>query len=113
DVRRAKEIARSLGLDVFGSSYAHVHRSIGEVWTEFDRRIDTETDLYDALRFGEPRRVYRRDGPGHTLCRSIEVSHLAWENSYQKLDRVLLSGLEPTHPHHIAYDGHFEDVAVY
>jgi len=38
---------------------------------------------------------------------------LFYENAWRKTDRVLLSGTEPTHPRHIAYDGRFDDVAVY
>ncbi|MFB6114539.1 MAG: PHP domain-containing protein [Halodesulfurarchaeum sp.] len=113
NTRVATGLARRYDLDPFGSSYAHHHGSVGEVWTEFDADIETETDLYDALRNGVDRRVFHRSGPRHSARRAVELGDLVWENTYEKLDRVLLSGLEPTHPHHIAYDGRFEDVAVY
>jgi hypothetical protein len=38
---------------------------------------------------------------------------LGYENSWEKVDRLFLSGTEPTHPGHIAYGGRFDDVAVY
>ncbi|MFB6153015.1 MAG: PHP-associated domain-containing protein [Halodesulfurarchaeum sp.] len=113
DNERAEQIARAGEFDMFGSSYAHRLPTVGEVWTEFDRPIETEADLIDALKGGVSRRVLRRSGPTHHLRRAAEFAHLGWENSWQKVDRVLLSGIEPTHPHHIAYDGRFDDVSVY
>ncbi|WP_396613255.1 PHP-associated domain-containing protein [Haloferax sp. S1W] len=111
--RRGREIAREVGLPGFASSYAHVRGSIGEAWTEFDRAIDSAADLVDALREGAERRVIRRSGISHTIRGAIEFAHLGYENSWGKLDRLLLSGMEPTHPRHIAYDGRFDDVSVY
>jgi hypothetical protein len=57
--------------------------------------------------------VYHRTGAEHRLRRFAEISHLFYENSWGKIDRIFLSGTEPTHPDHIAYDGRFDDVAVY
>jgi hypothetical protein len=57
--------------------------------------------------------VFHRDGPAHTLRRHVEFAHLGYENSWKKLDRLFLSGTEPTHPSNVAYDGRFDDVAVY
>jgi hypothetical protein len=57
--------------------------------------------------------VFRRRGRSHALRCRAEFAHLAWENTWEKFERVLLSGMEPTHPRHIAYDGAFDDVAEY
>ena len=66
-----------------------------------------------ALRSGASRRVCRRDGVDHQLRCAAEFGHLFYENSWKKIDRLFLSGTEPTHPTHIAYDGGFADVSVY
>ncbi|KAB1197053.1 MULTISPECIES: PHP-associated domain-containing protein [Haloferax] len=111
--RRGREIAREADMPGFGSSYAHLRGTIGEAWTEFDRDIDSEAALVEALREGAGRRVKRRSGLSHTLRGTVEFAHLGYENSWGKIDRLLLSGMEPTHPNHIAYDGQFDDVSVY
>ncbi len=111
--RAMGRIVRETGLPGFGSSYAHLHATVGEAWTAFDGVIDDETALVRALREGRPRRVMRRSGPNHRLRGLVEFSHLGYENTWGKLDRLLLSGMEPTHPRHIAYRGRFDDVAVY
>ncbi|ELZ86618.1 hypothetical protein C453_05754 [Haloferax elongans ATCC BAA-1513] len=111
--QRGREIAAETGLPGFASSYAHVRWTLGEAWTEFDRAIDSEADLVEALREGVERRAMRRSGLSHTIRGAAEFAHLGYENSWGKLDRLLLSGMEPTHPRHIAYDGRFDDVSVY
>jgi predicted metal-dependent phosphoesterase TrpH len=111
--RRMAAVARETGKPAFGSSYAHLRGTVGEVWTTFEGEITDEAALVEALRTGAPRTVERRTGLGHRLRGALEFSHLFYENSWQKLDRVLLSGTEPTHPRHVAYDGRFDDVACY
>jgi len=111
--RRAKRVTEEAGLPAFGSSYAHFQGSVGEVWTAFDTDIDTETDLVSALVSGVDRQVVHRSGPAHRFWNLAEFAHLGYENSWGKIDRLFLSGTEPTHPEHIAYDGRFDDVAVY
>jgi predicted metal-dependent phosphoesterase TrpH len=111
--RRTQELARDTGLPTFGSSYAHLRGTVGEVWTAFEEPHWSESDLVAAFREGAPRRVYHRDGPGHGARCAAEVAHLAYENTWEKIDRLFLQGTEPTHPHHIAYDGRFDDGAVY
>lgn len=113
DNRRAREIAADTGIPPFASTYAHLRTTVGEVWSRFDRSIRSEAELVGALREGAPRGVGHRDGTVHRLRRAAEFAHLGWENSYGKLDRILLSGMEPTHPRHIAYEGRFEDAALY
>jgi hypothetical protein len=54
-----------------------------------------------------------RSGVGHGLRTALEFAHLGFENSWGKIDRLFLSGMEPTHPGHIAYDGDFDDVREY
>ncbi|WP_255150813.1 PHP-associated domain-containing protein [Halorarius halobius] len=110
---RAREVAAETGLPTFGSSYAHLHGTVGEVWTEFEGTADTMEDVVAAFRWGEPRRVFHRPGTGHHLRRHAEFAHLAYENTWKKLDRLFLSGTEPTHPRHVAYDGRFDDVSCY
>jgi len=110
---RARELVAAFDLPAFGSSYAHRRATVGEVWTTFERDIESEADLVDAFASGAPRRVEHRPGLRHRLRCRLETLDLAYENTYEKVDRVLLSGMEPTHPRHIAYDGRFDDVAVY
>jgi predicted metal-dependent phosphoesterase TrpH len=111
--KRAKTIAKEAGIPTFGSSYAHLRSTIGEAWTEFDTAIETEIDLVQALVNGVERRVVHQSGFGHRLRNFAEFAHLGFENSWGKADRLFFSGMEPTHPDHIAYAGRFDDVAVY
>lgn len=111
--RRARAVARDADKPAFASSYAHLRRTVGEAWTAFERPMAGADALVAALRAGEPRRVLHRDGPRHWLRCRTEFAHLGWENTVEKLDRVVLSGREPTHPRHPAYGGRFDDVAVY
>ncbi len=106
-------VVRETSLPAFGSSYAHLRGTVGEAWTAFETSIEDESDLVRALREGAPRRVIRRSGVGHRLRGVAEFVHLGYENSWGKIDRLLLSGMEPTHPDHIAYRGRFDDVSVY
>ena len=108
--RRAQALAADLDLPAFTSSYAHRRATVGEAWTEFDERFDSRAELVAGLKRGVDRRVAHRSGLTHRLRRAAEFAHLGWENSYEKFDRVLLSGLEPTHPDHVAYDDRFEGV---
>jgi predicted metal-dependent phosphoesterase TrpH len=110
---RAREIAGECDLPGVGSSYAHLRGTVGEAWTAFERPIDTAADLVEGLRSGAPRTVERRTGLGSRLRGAAEFAHLGYENTWRKLDRLFLSGMEPTHPRHVAYDGGFDDVAVY
>ena len=111
--RRGRAVARETDLPGFGSSYAHLRRTVGEAWTAFEDPIDDETDLVSALRTGAPRRVVHRGGLGHHLRGLAEFAHLGYENSWGKLDRLFLSGTEPTHPSNVAYRGRFDDVTAY
>jgi predicted metal-dependent phosphoesterase TrpH len=111
--RRARSIAAQLDLPAFGSSYAHRHGTVGEVWTVFDERIESEDELLTALRGGVARQISHRRGAIHRLRRAAEFAHLGYENSWKKFERTVLSGMEPTHPRHDAYEGRFEDVRVY
>jgi predicted metal-dependent phosphoesterase TrpH len=113
DNRRARELAAEFDLLPFTSSYAHLRGTVGEAWTTFPTAIGSGADLHAALRDGVERTVEHRHGPGHSLRRGLEFAHLGWENTWQKLDRIYLSGTEPTHPTHVAYDGRFDDVRVY
>ena len=110
---RAKRVAEETGLSTFGSSYAHLRGTVGEAWTEFDTAIESEADLVEALVSSVDRQVVHRSGPRHRFWNLAEFAHLGYENSWGKIDRLFLSGTEPTHPDHIAYDGRFDDVSVY
>ena len=111
--QRAATLADAHAIPEFASSYAHRPATVGEVWTEFDADIGSERDLVDALKSGVSRRTGHRNGAGHYRHRLAEKLHLVYENTWEKVDRLLLSGMEPTHPRHIAYGGEFDDVAVY
>ena len=111
--RRARAIASGSGLPGFGSSYAHRRDTVGEVWTAFETAIEDEDDLLAALKDGASRRVFHRRGTSHRLRCAAEFAHLGYENSWQKFDRTVLSGMEPTHPRHEAYGGRFEEWCVY
>jgi predicted metal-dependent phosphoesterase TrpH len=111
--RRARRVAHDVDHPGFGSSYAHLQGSVGGVWTTFDRRIDSEAELVAALKEGAPRRVLRRNGKGYTARWLAEFAHLGYENSWSKIDRLFLSGMEPTHPDHVAYGNRFDDVKMY
>ena len=113
DNRRAQALAREFDLPTFASSYAHLSKTVGEVWTRFGRDIDSEADLLDALQSGAPRRIFHREGRRHRLRCRLEFGHLGYENTVTKFDRIALSGLEPTHPAHVAYGGTFDDIRVY
>ena len=110
---RARELALEFDLPAFGSSYAHLRGTVGEVWTTFEEPFETADELVAALKEGAPRRVYHRDGVDHHLRCAAEFGHLFYENTWKKVDRLFLSGTEPTHPDHIAYDGRFDGVSVY
>jgi len=112
-VDRARTVARDVDLPGFASSYAHLRRTVGEVFVEFDTPIDSAEELTDAIADGGPDGLYRRRGPGHDLKRAAEVAHLGWENSWKKFDRIVLGGTPPTHPHHPNYDGAFDARSVY
>lgn len=111
--RRCADIARETDRPGFGASYAHLHGTIGEAWTEFDDELDTVDDVVTAFTDAADRRIVHQTGPEHRLRGLLEYSHLAYENTWKKIDRLFLSGMEPTHPRHLAYDGRFDDVSVY
>jgi predicted metal-dependent phosphoesterase TrpH len=110
---RGERIAEAFDIPTFAASYAHLVGTIGAAWTELDREIDSAADLVGALKDGVSRRLVKRTDPATRVRRLAEYAHLGYENSYGKLDRLFLSGMEPTHPRHIAYDGRFDDVAMY
>lgn len=110
---RAVDVAETLSIPSFGSSYAHLTQTVGEVWTDFEADIGSEADLVTALTSGVDRTVAHRTGANHRFRCAVEFAHLGWENTWKKIDRVFLSGMEPTHPNHVAYDGRFDDLAVY
>ncbi|WP_440764192.1 PHP-associated domain-containing protein [Natronorubrum sp. DTA7] len=111
--RRARELASLFDLPPFASSYAHLPSTIGVAYTAFETEIDAEADLVSALADGVPRRVAHHTGSRRWRTAAVELAHLCYENTWEKVDRLFLSGTEPTHPNHIAYDGRFDDVSVY
>ena len=107
--RMARTVARESDLPAFTSSYAHLLGTVGEAWTTFERPIGGPADLAAALQTGD-QQLFHRDGFTHRLRCLGEFAHLGWENTWEKFDRVVRSGLEPTHPGHVAYGGRFDDV---
>jgi predicted metal-dependent phosphoesterase TrpH len=113
DDRRALAVARESDLPAFTSSYAHLRRTVGAAWIEFEERYESGPALVEALRRGVPRRLYHESGLGHALECRAEFVHLAWENSWDKFARVALPGQTPTHPDAPVYGGRFDDASVY
>ncbi|WP_440008518.1 PHP-associated domain-containing protein [Halomicrococcus sp. SG-WS-1] len=111
--RRAKEIARDTRKPTFASSYAHTRWAIGEAWTELAEPVASTDEFVDSIQSGDLGRVVHRTGRSHELLRKSEFAHIGWENTWKKLDRIVLSGTEPTHPDAETYDGRFDDVSVY
>lgn len=105
--RRAKMIAGSIDASTFGSSYAHLVRTVGSVYTAFDRPIDSESSLVEALKTGEDRRIVHAKGLERLTHSTFEMAHLVWENSWQKFHRVVLDGIESTHPSNDRYADKF------
>jgi predicted metal-dependent phosphoesterase TrpH len=110
---RAKQLVADFDVAPFGSSYAHVPGSVGEVWTAFDREFAAPADVVAAFAADTSRRVGRRSSLAHRGRKLAEFAHLGFENTWEKADRIFLQGTEPTHPRHLLYDGRFDDVAVY
>ncbi|OYR80807.1 metal-dependent phosphoesterase, partial [Halorubrum sp. E3] len=75
--------------------------------------LDDAEAVARAFRERRPRTVIHRGGAGHQLRGLVEFAHLAYENTWAKLDRMFLSGNEPTLPSNVAYEGRFDDVSVY
>ncbi len=110
---RTRRIAEVTDQPGFGSSYAHLPGTTGEAWTEFSGDLDGADAIVDAFRQERPRTVVHRGGVGHQLRGLLEFAHLGYENTWEKLDRLFLSGDEPTLPTNVAYEGRFNDVSVY
>ncbi len=111
--RRARRVARKLELPGLGSSYAHLRATVGEAWTAFADELETAAALVEAFKSDAPRRVVHRSGLEHRIRGAIEYGHLAYENTWKRLDRLFLSGDDPTNPRSVFYEGRFDDVAVY
>ncbi len=111
--RRARTLTERVSLPPFTSSYAHLPSSIGIAHAAFEPGLETEADILDALQAGVSRRIVHKNGLQRLRTTGSELAHLCYENTWKKADRLFLSGIEPTHPRHIAYDGRFDDVAVY
>lgn len=110
--RRAQGFAAETGLPGFASSYAHLRGTVGEAWTTFPEPVASVDELVDALEAGEFT-PYHHASFTHRFRCLTEFAHLGYENTWEKLDRIFLSGTEPTHPGHVAYQGRFDDVRVY
>ncbi|WP_254863769.1 PHP-associated domain-containing protein [Halovivax gelatinilyticus] len=110
--RRAQRLATEIPMPSFTSSYAHLRRTIGAAATVFDGVAST-ADLFEALRSGAPRTVDHNSGRAMVGTTAIELAHLGWENTWEKFERVVLSGTEPTHPTNSRYERRFDDVSVY
>lgn len=110
--RRAREIQGRVGLPAFTSSYAHLKGTIGEAWTTFPDLDPSIDGLVTALRAGYDRRIERRSGLGHQARLAAEFAHLFYENSVLKA-RELYRGPKATNPFNPAYEGRFDDIAVY
>lgn len=110
--RRAERIRSAVDKPAFGSSYAHLNRTVGEVWTKFSDIPPTTEAILDALRGGSSRDVLGPRGVGHQLARGIELGHLVYENTWQKLARFVSRDIPSTHPANPAYNGQFDGVRI-
>lgn len=110
---RAKRFVEAFDAPAFGSSYAHLRRSVGEAWTSFDASLETPADVVAAFDEDASRTVAHRQSVGHRARKLAEFAHLGYENTWEKVDRIFLQGTEPTNPRHLLYGNRFEDVAVY
>ena len=110
---RAERVVADFDAAPYGSSYAHLRGTVGEVWTAFDADLETPADVVAAFDDGVSRRVGRRRGLSHRGRQLAELAHLGYENTWEKVDRIFLQGTEPTHPRHLLYGNRFDDVAVY
>ncbi|MDZ5812860.1 PHP-associated domain-containing protein [Halorubrum sp. AD140] len=110
---RTRRIAETTDQPGFGTSYAHLPGTVGEAWTEFDGDLPDADAVVDAFREERPRTVVHRSGIRHQLRGLLEFAHLGYENTWEKLDRLFLSGDEPTLPSNVVYEGRFNDVSVY
>ena len=110
---RLPGLADDVDLPGFGSSYAHRRATVGEAWTTFDESLPDAAAIVEAFREERPRRVVRRPGIRHRVRGLFEYARLGYENTWAKADRLFRSGDEPTLPSNVAYEGRFDDVAVY
>lgn len=111
--RRGRVFAHSVDRPEFASSYAHLRGTVGEAWTTFPDTEPTADAIIEAIKEGVPRDVERRGGIGHGVRRTMEFSHLLYENSVSKFDRTVLSGMEATHPNQSTYAGRFDGTKTY
>ncbi len=109
---RAESVISAVNLPEFGSSYAHLCGSIGEVTTIFPNCAPERTAILSSIRDGSPRKVEARSGVWHQVRRSAEVSHLLYENTIQKLLHTVHDSRTTT-PNNPLYEGKFDDDAVY
>jgi predicted metal-dependent phosphoesterase TrpH len=110
---RAEEIAEGAGLSRYGSSYAHLYFTLGEVFVEFEEDLETVEDLSDAIKRGAPRKIVHEDGLLHQAKCKVEFFHLTWENTYDKFMRVVVKGTEETNPFYPVYDERFHEMSAY
>ena len=110
--RDARRLATDFDIPVFGSSYAHLPKTIGEAWTTFDSDVGDPATLLAALRSGSDRVVGHRTGLSHRSRRWLEFGHIFWENSVQKIQYSLTNGRQ-TLPDNPIYEGRFDDISVY
>lgn len=109
---RADAVSGSIDLPRFGSSYAHLGGSIGEVTTVFPNCELGRTEILSAIRDGAPRTIQARSGLLHQLRRGAEISHLLYENSIQKILYTVQDSRRTT-PSNPIYEGKFDDRSVY
>jgi predicted metal-dependent phosphoesterase TrpH len=111
--QRMQSIAAETDLPPYVSSYAHRRPTIGEVWVEYDRSIETAGDLRAAIESDAPCRLYRNDGRTHRVRCTLEALDLVRENTVAKFERVVLDGREATNPYSSGYDTRFAEGCVY
>lgn len=108
---RAQQLAETLAIPGFGSSYAHLSGTVGRVWTELQGPVRTATELASALAAG-PIRVARASGIGYRSQQALEQLHIGWENTWEKAIRKGTPEPTPTHPEQDLYADRFREGTV-
>lgn len=109
---RAESMSTSVNIPEFGSSYAHLPGSIGEVTTVLPNCECERTEILSAIRDGSPRSIHAESGVMHQVRRGAELSHLVYENTLQKILHSLHDSRTTT-PSNPLYEGKFNDGSVY
>lgn len=110
----SEKISTRKNIKPFCSSYAHIKYTIGESHMKYTSNIHTESDLVEALKNDHDYSLYKKNDMRHKFISKTEFFHnLLYEDTWEKFQRVCLSGIEKTHPKQGYYDSRFNDLCIY